>query len=344
MAQSPKKVFISYSRENRDFAERLVGSLRASGLEVWFDKQIRTGTEWDEVLEQQIKNADHLVIVLSKHSVESDYVKNEMFYAQQNNTMVNLIMIEECSLPLAMARMHYIDFTEGYDRGVERLVADITYDKALKAKSVANIRSTKKSLTPNKYSKTKNLVIGFASLAGAFLLFWFFWMPWDTKQTVSTDDGNTQNQVDDSTTSTNDSGWRKLGNSSTIDDYMDYIETYGDDERHFDLALQSIQDLLTEEGAVIMDRAQDDPYFFKYLYFNDGLYEFNNVDDPNVEWPEAGDILVALERIVVLDPETADPVGGVILQPGDYIEYFDMEGGDSDFVLVKFYYSLNPQN
>ena len=68
---NPKKVFISYSRVNRDFAERLVDSLRANGLEVWFDKQIRTGTEWDEVLEKEIEEADHLVIVLSKTSVES---------------------------------------------------------------------------------------------------------------------------------------------------------------------------------------------------------------------------------------------------------------------------------
>ncbi|PQB04395.1 toll/interleukin-1 receptor domain-containing protein [Aureitalea marina] len=121
-----KKVFISYSRDDQETVIRVVEALRNKGLDVWFDAQINTGTDWDEVLEKQIIEADNMVMFLSKTSVASDYVKNELFFAQQNGTIVNPVLIESCQLPLAMARMHYIDLTLDFDKGVSRLYQDIT--------------------------------------------------------------------------------------------------------------------------------------------------------------------------------------------------------------------------
>jgi hypothetical protein len=123
-----KKIFISYSRADSDYVARLVDALRNKGFDVWFDKNIRTGNEWDNTIEREIKNADAMVLILSDTSVQSDNVKDEMSYAMQLSKNVIPIKIEECDVPMRLARKQFIDFTQtGLDKGVNRLVDDISH-------------------------------------------------------------------------------------------------------------------------------------------------------------------------------------------------------------------------
>ncbi|NNK53029.1 MAG: toll/interleukin-1 receptor domain-containing protein, partial [Flavobacteriaceae bacterium] len=123
---SKKKVFISYSRADSDYVSGLVDALRSKGFDVWFDKNIRSGNEWDNTIEREIKNADAMVLILSDTSVQSDNVKDEMSYAMQLSKSVIPIKIEECDVPMRLARKQFIDFTQvGFDPGVNRLVDDI---------------------------------------------------------------------------------------------------------------------------------------------------------------------------------------------------------------------------
>jgi hypothetical protein len=123
---SKKKIFISYSRADSDYVSRLVDALRNKGFDVWFDENIRTGNEWDNTIEREIKNSDAMVLILSNTSVQSDNVKDEMSYAMQLNISVIPIKIEECDVPMRLARKQFIDFTQvGFDQGVDRLVDDI---------------------------------------------------------------------------------------------------------------------------------------------------------------------------------------------------------------------------
>lgn len=46
-------VFISYSRENREEAERLVTGLNAAGYDPWLDTvSIKVGAEWENEIEK----------------------------------------------------------------------------------------------------------------------------------------------------------------------------------------------------------------------------------------------------------------------------------------------------
>jgi len=333
---STKKVFISYSRVNRDFAEKLVDSLREAGLDVWFDKNIRTGTEWDEVLEQEIEEADNLIIALSKTSVESDNVKNEMFYAQQHDTTVNLIMIEPCDLPLAMARMHYIDFGLDYDKGVKRLVEDITYtENATIQKTETQVVSKSHTKGVEKAKKPSGVLKYIVGGVLAILLVVVFIV-------MSSPDNENPKVIEQTTTKLgtgNTSGWRKVTSSTSVEEYMAYIETYGDDEGHFNDAFDSIQDLMVEEGAVLIEVGREEPLFIKYLYVGaDGNYTLNDIDNLNMEDPESGDILVAMEQFAVMDSETMDVKGGVFIYPGDYMEYFGVVDENDKVKMIKFYY------
>jgi len=50
--------FISYSRDNSDFAVRLARDLRAAGFDIWLDQlDIRTGARWDDEVEKALVNS-----------------------------------------------------------------------------------------------------------------------------------------------------------------------------------------------------------------------------------------------------------------------------------------------
>ncbi|MBT8275954.1 MAG: toll/interleukin-1 receptor domain-containing protein [Bacteroidia bacterium] len=144
---SKKKVFISYSRADSDYVSGLVDALRSKGFDVWFDKNIRSGNEWDNTIEREIKNADAMVLILSDTSVQSDNVKDEMSYAMQLSKSVIPIKIEECDVPMRLARKQFIDFTQvGFDPGVNRLVDDISHALDTPVPEVSTPKATQETL------------------------------------------------------------------------------------------------------------------------------------------------------------------------------------------------------
>lgn len=59
-------IFLSYSSEDADAARRLCDALRASGLEVWFDKsELRGGDAWDASIRNQIKHCSVFIPIIS---------------------------------------------------------------------------------------------------------------------------------------------------------------------------------------------------------------------------------------------------------------------------------------
>ena len=71
--------FISYSSQDRDFADRLYADLQAKGIRCWLDHEhLKIGDEIRDVIEVNIRVHDKLLLVLSAHSVASEWVRNEV--------------------------------------------------------------------------------------------------------------------------------------------------------------------------------------------------------------------------------------------------------------------------
>jgi hypothetical protein len=116
-------------------------------LDVWFDKHLKSGADWDDALEEQIRSNDHMVIVLSETSAASDNVKNEMRFAMDLGKRIHPILYKPCSVPLSMRRMHYIDFTNmDYDLAVKRLVDDINGEPMKEGSTSASHGKKKKHI------------------------------------------------------------------------------------------------------------------------------------------------------------------------------------------------------
>src|SRR5262249_23027422 len=71
--------FISYSTKDEDFAKRLHARMVEEQLRVWYSRE---DMPWGQKLHQEIDTAirvhDKLLLVLSPHSIGSDWVKTEI--------------------------------------------------------------------------------------------------------------------------------------------------------------------------------------------------------------------------------------------------------------------------
>lgn len=80
------RVFVCYKRysenDNR-LALYLYKNLSELGHEIFIDKTIRTGTNWLEKIDQEIREADFLVVLLSKESADSEMVQQEVYRAYE---------------------------------------------------------------------------------------------------------------------------------------------------------------------------------------------------------------------------------------------------------------------
>ncbi len=111
-------VFISYSREDTNFMRQLKARLEQQGITVWVDENIKGGSTWDNIIEEALSTSDSIIVVLSKASVSSRMVMNEVSYGIEEDKGVIPVMVEECKVPFRLRRIQFIDFIEDFDKGV----------------------------------------------------------------------------------------------------------------------------------------------------------------------------------------------------------------------------------
>jgi TIR domain/Pentapeptide repeats (8 copies) len=76
--------FISYSQRDDEFARRLHGRLQQQGLRAWFaPEDLRGGKKLHHQIDEAIRLHDKLLLVLSEHSMGSEWVKTEICKARK---------------------------------------------------------------------------------------------------------------------------------------------------------------------------------------------------------------------------------------------------------------------
>lgn len=76
-------IFISYSKRNKDYTDKLVNFLEKAGFNVWYDGRIDYGTRWERVIFKAIDDCAVFLVVMSPDSYESDWVRREYLYADK---------------------------------------------------------------------------------------------------------------------------------------------------------------------------------------------------------------------------------------------------------------------
>jgi formylglycine-generating enzyme required for sulfatase activity len=121
------RVFISYSRKDMAFADRLEAALKARGFEPLIDRaEIYAFEDWWKRVEALIGRADTVVFVLSPDAVKSDVALREVAYATSLNKRFAPIVcgrVEDSAVPEALRRLNFIFFDdpERFDASADRL-------------------------------------------------------------------------------------------------------------------------------------------------------------------------------------------------------------------------------
>jgi hypothetical protein len=87
-------VFVSYSRDDAEYVERLVGFLEAGGVRVWYDRRIPTGVRWRETLAERIERAAAVLLVESASAQASRWVNEEFLYAEKKGRPLLVVVLD----------------------------------------------------------------------------------------------------------------------------------------------------------------------------------------------------------------------------------------------------------
>ena len=125
---APPDVFVSYARKNRPLAEQLAAALSASGLQVWWDSDLWAGAEFATVIEAKLQGAAVVIVLWSRDSVRSSFVRDESSRALRNGKLLP-VRIEDVELPLGFGQLHTLDLFDWdgdtEDESFQRLLREV---------------------------------------------------------------------------------------------------------------------------------------------------------------------------------------------------------------------------
>jgi len=135
--------FISYSGKNQALAERLYADLQSKGVRCWLaTEDLKIGDKTRPAIDEAIRTHEKLLLVLSKHSVESQWVEQEVEGAlekerKQNRTILFPIRIDDTVMKSESGWAAYIKRTrnigdfkkwkdhDSYRKAFDRLLRDL---------------------------------------------------------------------------------------------------------------------------------------------------------------------------------------------------------------------------
>jgi hypothetical protein len=127
-----RDVFLSYSSQDRQFAERLAGDLVGHGLRVWWDQwEMQVGDSLIAKIQEGIQASSWLTVVLSPTSVASNWVKRELASAladeiSTDRVRVLPLLVADCEVPPFLRDRLYADFRVTYETGLALLLRRLT--------------------------------------------------------------------------------------------------------------------------------------------------------------------------------------------------------------------------
>lgn len=164
----PLQLFFSYSRTDQKQAMPLIRALEQQGLAVWWDGLLEGGDNFLPTTEAALQKADAVVVLWSKTSIDSHWVRDEATVGRDRRRLVPLSM--DGSLPpLGFRQFQVIDVSKWNGKAsapeLRRIISAVT---AVTGAPAAASAPAQTGSSPAQIGSTtrRNLLIGAALLAG----------------------------------------------------------------------------------------------------------------------------------------------------------------------------------
>jgi WD40 repeat protein len=128
------RVFISYSRKDKEFVRRLHAALKGHGIDAWVDwEDIPLTADWQQEVYAGIDAAETFVAVLSPDALFSEVCLLELQHATRYNKRIIPIVcrdVDPRQVPPELARHNWLFLRDGdsFDEGIDVLVDAINTD------------------------------------------------------------------------------------------------------------------------------------------------------------------------------------------------------------------------
>ena len=104
-------VFVSYSRSDKARVAPLVAAVEACGWSVWWDPHIAPGQEFDQLIDAELAIAGSVLVVWTRDSVASRWVRGEAREAADRGILVP-VRFDDAVLPIDVRAIHTIDLDD----------------------------------------------------------------------------------------------------------------------------------------------------------------------------------------------------------------------------------------
>jgi hypothetical protein len=165
--------FISYSSQDHECAERLHADLQSKGVRCWFaPEDLKIGDKFRTRIDEAIRVYDKLLLILSGHSIQSDWVESEVEAAfekerKHKRTVLFPVCLDDAVMETDQAwaadirrTRHIGDFSgwenhDTYQKQFARLLRDLQAVDAQEVVAPTVARPPKAKTTPTETYRTK---------------------------------------------------------------------------------------------------------------------------------------------------------------------------------------------
>jgi TolB-like protein/Tfp pilus assembly protein PilF len=169
--RKPATLFLSYARADRARAEQLADDLAKAGHTVWWDALIEGGAQFAASIRAALETADVVIVLWSRHSVDSDWVRDEAALGRDRHRLIPLTL-DRTLPPLGFRQYQSIDLSHWRGRFDAPEIAAI--DRAI---AIAMGQPPVPLPSARRVSRRKALAIGAG--VGALAIGGGAWFAWD---------------------------------------------------------------------------------------------------------------------------------------------------------------------
>jgi len=104
MTEQKKKIFISYCRKDKSWLNIIMNYLKGlehEDIDIWFDKKIKTGEQWNPVIADAIQTSHMTICLISQEYLNSDFIRTKeipgILNKQKEGMLVFPVLIKNCT-------------------------------------------------------------------------------------------------------------------------------------------------------------------------------------------------------------------------------------------------------
>lgn len=132
-----QKLFISYSRQQTPFIDRLAVELEKAGHTLWLDyRSLVPAKPWYDQIKAGIIEAEAFLLVVSKGSISSPNVEPEWRLALEQKERVILLIFDAAPLPPELKNCEWVDFRANFKKSMSELTQKLGAEPAAPATPV----------------------------------------------------------------------------------------------------------------------------------------------------------------------------------------------------------------